>query len=168
MFQINDYVFYESGGICKIADIQTAPLENMPADRQYYVLQSIHDSNGTSYVPIDSDCVFLRLLMTRQEAEALLDRIPYITVINESNPKLLRTKYLDAMRTHDPVEWVRGIKTVYLRSTERTSRTMRISETERTLADTAKHYLHTELALALGESEAGMEDYIAAYLQRME
>ena len=168
MFQINDYVFYESGGICKIADIQTAPLENMPADRQYYVLQSIHDSNGTSYVPIDSDCVFLRLLMTRQEAEALLDRIPYITVINESNPKLLRTKYLDAMRTHDPVEWVRVIKTVYLRSTERTSRTMRISETERTLADTAKRYLHTELALALGESEAGMEDYIAAYLQRME
>ena len=158
MFQINDYVFYESGGICKIADIQTAPLDNMPADRQYYVLQSVHDSNGVSYVPTDSDCVFLRLLMTRQEAEELLERIPYITVIDESNPKLLRTKYLDAMRAYDPVEWVRVIKTVYLRSTERTSRAMRISETERTLADTAKRYLQTELALALGESEAEMEN----------
>ena len=45
-FQKDDYVFYESGGICKILDIQIAPLEGMPADREYYVMRSIYDKSG--------------------------------------------------------------------------------------------------------------------------
>ena len=167
MFQINDYVFYGSGGICRIQDIQTAPLENMPADRQYYVMQSIHDRNGVLYVPVDSDQVFLRRLLSRAEAEELIGRIPTIDAIEESNAKQLRARYADAMHTHQPVEWIRVIKTVHLRIATRTARTQRISETERTLADTAKRYLHAELALALDLPEAGMEAYLCSRLEKM-
>ena len=167
MFQINDYVFYGSGGICRIRDIQMAPLENMPADRQYYVMQSIHDHNGMIYVPVDSDQVFLRRLLNRAEAEELIGQIPSIDAIEESNAKQLRARYADAMHTHQPVEWVRVIKTVYLRTAARTARNQRISETERTLTDTAKRYLHAELALALEIPEAEMEAYLSARLEKM-
>ena len=167
MFQPDEYVFYGSGGICRITDIQTAPLDNMPADRLYYVMQSIHDQNGVIYVPVDSDCVFLRRLLNREEAEALLDEIPAVGTIEESNAKLLRSKYTEAMRTHEPLEWVRVIKTVYQRMTSPTSRTQRISETERSFSDNAKRYLHAELALALGLHEQDMETYIADHIQKM-
>ena len=167
MFQKDDYVFYESGGICKIFDIQFAPLDSMPADRQYYILQSVHDHNGVSYVPVDSDKVFLRKLLNREEAQRLMDEIEQISVIEESNAKLLRNKYIEAMHTHQPVEWVRVIKTVHLRIATRTARTQRISETERTLVDTAKRYLHAELALALDLPEAGMEAYLCSRLEKM-
>ncbi|MBQ7346784.1 MAG: CarD family transcriptional regulator [Clostridia bacterium] len=168
MFERDEYVFHESGGICKIADIQTAPLDNMPADRRYYVMHPLHDQNSVIYIPVDSDCIFLRRLLSRAEAEELLDRIPFVRTIEESNAKLLRAKYQEAMRTHDPVEWVRVIKTVYLRTTAQPPRSGRISETERSFAENAKRNLHAELALALGLSaDADMEQYITDHIQKM-
>ncbi len=167
MFQPDEYVFYGSGGICRITDIQTAPLDNMPADRLYYVMQSIHDQNGVIYVPVDSDCVFLRRLLNREEAKALLDEIPAVGTIEESNAKLLRSKYTEAMRTHEPLEWVRVIKTVYRRTGEKAGRAQRLSETERSFAESAKRYLYSELALALGLKDTDMESYITEHIRRM-
>ena len=92
MFQKDDYVFYESGGICKIFDIQFAPLDSMPADRQYYVLQSVHDHNGVSYVPVDSDKVFLRKLLNREEAQRLMDEIEQECRIQEAGQWIQQQK----------------------------------------------------------------------------
>lgn len=167
MFERDEYVFHESGGICRIADIQVAPLDNMPADRMYYVMRPIHDPNSVIYIPVDSDRIFLRRLLNRAEAEELLGRIPFVRTIEESNAKLLRAKYVELMRTHDPLEWVRVIKTVYARANTPTSRTQRISETERSFSDNAKRNLHAELALALGLPERDMESYIAEHIQKM-
>ena len=167
MFQKDDYVFYESGGICKISDVQYAPLENMPSDRQYYILQSVHDRNGLIYVPVDSDKVFLRKLLNRDEAQRLVDEIEQVAVIEETNAKLLRAKYIEAMHTHEPLEWVRVIKTVYKRMNVDFGRPQRLSETERSFAENAKRYLYTELALALGLQEQEMESYITNHIQKM-
>ncbi len=167
MFRKDEYVFYESGGICKISDIQISPLEGMPADREYYVMQSVHERNGVMYIPVDNDKVFLRKLLDRDAAERLIDRIPEVEAIDEPNAKLLRAKYLDAMRTHDPVEWVRVIKTVYRRMTAGNGRVQRLSETERSLSENAKRYLYTELALALGLGVKDMEHYITDRIGKM-
>lgn len=166
MFRKDEYVFYESGGICKISDIQISPLSGMPADREYYVMQSVHDRNGVMYIPVDNDKVFLRKLLDCAAAERLIEQIPSIEAIDEPNAKMLRAKYLDAMRAHDPVEWVRIIKTVYRRMTVE-GRAQRLSETERSLCDTAKRYLYTELALALGCDEKEMEQYIIERIEQM-
>lgn len=169
MYQINDYVFYESGGICKVADIRYAPLESMPSDRRYYILQSTHDSNGVMYVPVDNDCIFMRRLFNRREAEDFLPTIPSIPVIEESNAKLLRNKYTEAMRTHAPKEWVRVIKTVYTRAMALSAtRSARLSETERSFSETAKRYLYTELALALEKDPHDMENYLVTYFEKAE
>ena len=167
MFVRGEYVFHESGGICVIDDVQKAPLDNMPADREYYVIKPLYDPNSVIYMPVDSDRIFVRRLLSKAEAEALLDRIPKVGVIEESNAKLLRQRYVELMRLHDPVEWVRVIKTVYLRTTEHTTPTRRISETECAHAETAKRNLHTELALALGLDADKMEAYISEHIQKM-
>ena len=71
-FQKDEYVFYASGGICKILDVQFAPLEGMPADREYYVMRSIHDKSGLIYVPTDNETIFMRHLLNAERAEVLL------------------------------------------------------------------------------------------------
>ncbi len=167
MFAKDEYVFHESGGVCLISDIQAAPLDNMPPDRLYYVMKPVNDPNSVIYIPVDCDRVFLRRLLNRDEAEELLDRIPFVRTIEETNAKQLREKYVESMRTHDPVEWVRVIKTVYLRANMKTSRSCRLSDTERSFAENAKHYLHTELALALDLPAQGMEEYITNHVQKM-
>ena len=112
MFAINEYVYYASEGVCRIADICRAPLKGMPEDRQYYVLHSVHSNGGVLYVPTDSDGVFLRRLLTADEADRLVDEIPKMQVFEEPNAKALRLRYIEAMHTHAPEEWIRVIKTV--------------------------------------------------------
>lgn len=165
MFQIDEYVYYASGGVCRVTDIQSAPLAGMPEDRLYYVLRSLHDGgNGVMYVPVDSETVFIRPLMDRETALALVRQIPEIEEIEEPNAKALRGRYIDAMKMHAPAEWVRVIKTVRRRIERlaKASRTQRISDTERALAEDAKRYLHAELSIALEIPLSEMETYIRA------
>ena len=159
-FSKNEHVFHESGGVCKISDIQMAPLDGMPKDRTYYIMQPVHDPNSVIYVPTDSDVIFVRSLLDRTEAEALLSEIDRIELIDEQNAKLLRTKYIDAMRTHLPREWIRVIKTVTARMRTLALRSQRISETERSYYETAKRHLCTELSLVLGLEPLAVEDLI--------
>ena len=167
MFARNEYVFHEAGGICCIDDICISPLDSMPPDREYYIVKPLYDPNSVIYVPVNSDQIFMRRLLSRAEAEALLERIPFVRTIEEPNAKLLRAKYAEAMRTHDPLEWVRVIKTVYLRANKQTEKPIRLSETERSFSESAKRFLHAELALALELPEQNMEQYITDYVQNM-
>ena len=82
MFEKHEYVFHESGGICQVSDIQKAPLDNMPADREYYILQPLLDPNSMIYVPVDSDRIFVRRLLDRTEAETLLSKMASVEVID--------------------------------------------------------------------------------------
>lgn len=164
MFQKGEYVFYGAGGICKIFDVCKAPLEGMAADRDYYVMRSVHDPNGILCVPVDSESVYLRRVLTREQAMLLLDRIRDISPIESKNAKQLRTQYQECMQTHEPEAWVRIIKTVWERESGEEGR--KLSDTERGFAESARRYLHTELSLALGVREEDMERYIAAHVEK--
>ena len=164
MFEKHEYVFHESGGICRVADICQAPLSGMPTDRLYYVLQPKSDANSTIYAPVDSDCIFIRRLIDQSEAETLLKQMADVAVIDEKNPKQLRNKYLEALRTHDPIEWVRVIKTANERFSLLAARSQRMSETERSFFERAKKNLYGELSLALNRNEQDMEQFLSTYL----
>ena len=165
MFELNDYVFYGSGGVCKIVDVQKAPLDGMPEDKLYYILHSLHDQSSVMYVPVDSDCIFLRRLVSREEAESLLQTIPSVSVIEEPNAKLLREKYNLAMKAHLPIEWVRVIKTVYARMNDPKMPSRKISETERSFAENAKKYLHMELSIVLETELKKIEQDVLACIR---
>ena len=96
----------------------------------------------------------------------MIDEIPDIPKIGETNSKLLRAAYLDAMRSHAPKNWVRVIKTVYQRSVQNARPSQRLSETERSFSENAKRNLYAELALALGMQETDVETYLIDHLEK--
>lgn len=149
MFEKNQYVYHETGGICKIDDLRHAPLDGMPKDRLYYVLSPMQDQNSKIYVPVDSKGVFLRAVMGGEEAKDLIEQIPTIEPLEEENAKLLRLQYIETMRKHQPAEWVRVIKTVHRRAQMKTGKA-RLSDSERSFAEQATRNLLGELRLALG------------------
>ena len=167
MFRIDDYVYYASGGVCLVSDICYAPLSGMSPDRQYYVLQSVHGAGGVMYVPVDSESVFLRRLLTKEEAEALLKKIPDIEGFDEPSAKALRQRYLEAMRRHDPEEWVRVIKTAHGRMQKLAARSNsgRISDTERSYAEDAKRYLYGELSITLEVPLEDLRDFLRRQIE---
>lgn len=164
MFQKNDYVFYESEGICLVADILRSPLEGMPKDKDYYLLRSIYSRNGVLYVPVDNDKIYMRAILKKEEAEKLVNEIPKLEEIEEENSKKLRATYIELLQSHQPHNWVRILKTVRSRLRNSIANGQRISDTERSVAENAKRFLHSELALALNLEENEVEDYIRTRL----
>ena len=160
MFQKNDYVFYESEGICRVFDILRSPLDGMPKDKEYYLLRPIYSKNAILYVPVESDKIYMRPILGRKEAEKLVNEIPTVEEIQESDAKKLRAAYVELFQSHLPENWVRIIKTVRIRFQSALSKGQRISDTERNVAESAKRFLHSELALALGLEESEVEEYI--------
>ena len=159
MFAKGDYVFYASGGICRIEDVQRAPLPGMPEDRTYYVLRSLHDANGVSYLPTDCTTVFLRPILTSEQAKQFLSAANNVETIEAADAKALRTNYQEAMRKNSPDEWFRIIKTIRERAARlnENAKPVKLSETERTFSEEAKKYLYTELSLALDLTVAQIE-----------
>jgi len=164
MFSKNEYVFHESAGVCIISDIRVAPLEGMPSDRNYYVLKPLLDANSVVYLPVDSDRVFLRRLLTREEAESLLSRIGEIQELEAENPKLLRAKYIETMHTYQPTEWVRVIKTVKKRASILAQKSQKLPETERSFLEKSKQHLCTELSVVLDCDVRDAEPLLEHYM----
>lgn len=160
MFAKGDFVFYASGGICRVEDIQRAPLPGMPEDRMYYVLRSLHDANGVSYLPTDCTTVFFRPILTQTEAEQFLKEANTVETIVAPDAKALRSNYQEAMRKYQPDEWFRVIKTIRERAARigENAKPVKLSETERSFGEEAKKYLYTELALALDLTEGQIEE----------
>ena len=77
MYQKGEYVIYGNNGICKVEEIgipMGTPMENN--GKEYYTLSPVFGT-GNIYVPLDTK-VFMRPILTKEQAEALIGQIPQI------------------------------------------------------------------------------------------
>ena len=76
MFEIGEKIIYGENGVCTVEKI--APLEMSGASREklYYHLTPLVGS-GTYFAPVDTNA-YMRRIISRSEAEALIDAIPGI------------------------------------------------------------------------------------------
>ena len=80
MFSVGDLIVYNETGVCRVEQIGP-PAFNPRERRDYYTLTPLYGA-GTIYVPVDSG-VFMRLVLSREEAEALIDEL--LTLENPYN-----------------------------------------------------------------------------------
>lgn len=84
--------------------------------------------------------------------------MPYIQTIQAPNSKVRKELYQLSMDAYDDVEWVKVIKSVYLRMKEE-----RYEEFEQECAERARKFLHTEISIRyqipLEEVEAQLEKF---------
>lgn len=117
MFEKDEYVVYGTNGVCQVKEITTLNLENVQKDRKYYVLSPIYHG-GTIYVPVDKGVEKMRRVLTREEAQELIEQMPHIKPIQVKNEKLLEEMYKKCVRCYDCEEWIRLIKCIYFRKEE--------------------------------------------------
>ena len=160
MFEVNEYVFYGSEGICKIDDIVSSPFSDVKTDTKYYVLHSLHGGSNTAYVPFDGASSLIRAVMTKGEIESLIAKIPSIELFEECPLKLLKEKYAISIRSGDPAEWIKVIKTVHDRTVNGRDGGKKVSDAERVYAENAKRFLHKEISIVLGIPTDDVENYI--------
>ena len=78
MFEIGEYIVYGVKGVCRIEDITHIDISGAGKDRLYYVLAPVGDGSGRIYAPTDNQKITMRKVISREEADQLIEDMPKI------------------------------------------------------------------------------------------
>ncbi len=159
MFEIGEYVVCGNKGVCVVDNITTLNISGVDKEREYYILKPRYQAGSTVYVPVDSPRDMRRVL-EREEAERLIAAIPDIPLLTIVNEKLSEQTYRDSMKTCSCEEWVRVIKTIYMRKQKRLQAGRKVTAVDAKYFHMAEESLYGELAVALDMSPDAVEEYI--------
>lgn len=166
MFGKGEYVVNGNKGVCVVEDITTLDISGVDKKREYYILKPLYMSGSTVYVPVDTADGSLRRVLSREEADRLIRGIPDIPLITIANDKLLEQEYRGCMRTNDCAEWIRIIKTIYLRKQKRQEAGRKVTAVDAKYYRLAEDNLYGELAVSLQIPRAEVEGYIAREMEK--
>ena len=127
-------------------------------EKLYYHLTPLVGS-GTYFTPIDTTA-FMRPIISREEAEALIDAIPGIppAICNDSRFNHVDAFYRELFKLHSNEALVSVIKGLRCRMAEKKTRSTRAEATMKR----AKDILHGELSVALDMDFSQVEGYITS------
>lgn len=150
MFRKGDYIIYGSTGICKVEEIGVPKLPHVSSEKLYYTLAPVY-STETIYTPVDTD-TFMRPIISRRDAELLIEQIPYIreNIYINRNQRFLAEHYKASLDTHNCEDLVELIKSVYLKNLDMTAKGKKLGQIDQRFMERAEWLLHGELAVALG------------------
>ena len=168
MFEAGDYVIYGHNGICQVKGTTTLEMEGVPKNRLYYILTPQDGRTGTIYTPTENGKLVLRSVMSREEAEQLIQDIPDIETLDIENDKRREEKYKECLRTCDGREMLRVIKTIYLRKSKRLRCGKKATAVDERYMKMAENNLYSELSMLLEVPKDEMVSYIAAQVKKQE
>jgi len=165
MFRIGDYVVYGSSGVCKIIDIGTLSYDKSPEKRLYYTMEQCFSTESKICIPVDNDKVFMRHIIDRENAMALIDDMKNIEVLNIRDEKRCENDYKEAMRNCSCRDLVKVIKTIYNRKQSRIAAGKKMTAGDEKYFKLAENSLYGEMAVALNMAKDEVRDFICARLE---
>ena len=160
MFKKGEYVVVGSKGVCAVEDVTTLNISGVDKEREYYILKPIYVPGSTVYVPVDGAKESIRRVLTKQEAKQLIEGLSEIPMIAITSDKLLEQEYRGCIKTNDCEDWVKVIKTIYLRKQKRLECGRKITAVDAKYFRIAEDHLCGELAVALNIPKEKVEEYI--------
>lgn len=100
MYEIGERIIYGSNGVCSIEGIQMLEVPHSDEKKAYYVIKPMYQ-DCTIAVPVDTK-MFMRPIITQQEALCLIDSIPQMEAEPYYNSALrqLQEHYENKMSSH--------------------------------------------------------------------
>ena len=161
MYSVGEKIIYGENGVCTVSKIAPLEMSGAVSERLFYHLEPLIGS-GVYYAPVDSGA-FMRPLITRDEAEALIDSIPSIApaVCHDNRFNHVDAFYKELFRQHSCEALVAIVKGLHLRMSEKKTKSSRAELTMKR----AKEMLHGELSVALDMELSEVDAYIRARLE---
>jgi len=166
MFKVGEYVVYGTNGVCKVESIGT--LNMGMGDREYYTLTPIYEKKSKLFTPVDNQKVIMRPVLTLEETNELIDGIEEIDLLYVEDEKKREETYKEAMRTCDSKQWIKIIKTLYLRKQDRLSKGKKATSSDEKYLHMAQQNLYGELAFSLKISKEEVEEFITKRMKEKE
>ena len=158
MFLVGDKIIYGENGVCTVSKVAPLDMSGASKEKLYYHLDPLVGT-GTYFTPVDSNA-YMRPVISRAEAEALIDAIPGIepAICSDNRFNHVDAFYKDLFKLHSCEALVSIVKGLRTRMSERKVKSSRAETTMKR----AKDMLHGELATALDMDITEVESYIVS------
>lgn len=162
MFEKGAYLVYGNLGVCRVQDIVTRRFEGLDAAHPYYVLEPLYQG-GVLYVPADNPKIFLRPVISAEEANRLIDTIPTLQgkAFHSRSAQELSAHYEQALQTHNCRDLIELTVSIYRKKEGLARQNKKFGRVDEHFMRRAEDTLHGEFAVALGIPKDAVPDYIA-------
>jgi len=163
MFQTGELVVYGSTGVCRVEEIVRLDQPGVSRGKNYYLLKPLWQ-DGVIYAPVDSEKVPMRPVMSREEAEDLIDQMPGIqaAVCHGNTAQALAQQYQTAVRDGGHQALIELMKAIHHKRGQAELKNRRLGLIDERYMKQAERMLYGELATALGIGFDEVEPYIAS------
>lgn len=162
MFIIGDLILYGNTGVCRVTGISGRDTSGMDNDRLFYTLTPLYQDCIIS-TPVTTTKVFMRPIISKAEAEKLIDMIPTIhaEVFHSSVLRELTEHYETSIKSYDCAELIELTMSIYAKKQYLEQQKRKFGAIDERFMKRAEGLLFGELAAALGISKVSVPDYIA-------
>lgn len=158
MYQVGALILYGSTGICRIADISSRDM----TEQLFYTLEPLYQ-NCTISAPVNSAKVYMRPIISRDEAERLIQKIPEIRAQAYYNRTLheLTEHYEASLKTHKCTDLIELCMSISAKKKQLEQQKRKFGAIDEKYMKRAEELLYGELAAALDIPKEQVPDYIA-------
>ena len=100
LLEIGNKIVYGKTGVCTVVG-QCEQELSRNVKKQYFVLKPFGSDTNTIFVPVENNKVFMRPLISKEEAKDLINRIPEI-IGSTADIELSKEQYELMVSTHNP------------------------------------------------------------------
>ena len=168
MYTKGDYIHHATNGLCRVEDVTTIEIDGVDKGRLYYRLWPVGSHGSTVFSPVEKAREKTRYAMTREEAETLIADMPSIKTLWITEERARERQYKEALFSMSCRDWVKIIKTLYLRKQDRQARGQKITAMDEQYLRKTEDRLYEELSFALGKKKEDMESYIIEQIEGKE
>ncbi|MEC0371788.1 CarD family transcriptional regulator [Paenibacillus chibensis] len=161
MYQIGDLIHYGDTGVCRITDIKLLDIARSGDERLYYVLDPLYQACSIS-TPVENNRIFMRPIISKEEAERLIDMIPSIhaEAYHSRVQRELVEHYESSLKTHDCEVLIRLTMSIHAKKQTLLEDHKKMGAVDESFMKKAEHLLFSELSAALDIPIAHVPEYI--------
>lgn len=154
MFSVGDKVAYGGTGVCVVEEILKSKSAATGEERLFYVLRPLYQS-GIIRTPVDNEKIPLRPVLSREEAEKLVDSAYTLEseMCLEKNLNVLRNHYQECLSSFRCEDLLALAKSIYAKKKYVESLRKKIGVTDEKYLRRAEELLFGELAESLDRSK---------------
>jgi len=161
LFKPGDLVIYGGTGVCRIISVEPSSSSGEKG-RLYYTLKPLYQT-CTITTPVDNGKVFMRPIISKNEAEMLIDSIPSIhaEAYHSKVMRELTEHYQAILSTYDCRNLIQLTMSIYAKRQLAEAQHRKFGALDERYMKRAEDLLFGELAAALEIDRAKVQSYIA-------
>jgi len=161
-----EYVQYALNGVCLIEDIKSINIDRSKNPKDFYVLKPTGANTSKIYVPVENEMLVskMRPLLTKKEADALIDSLKDDKIDWIEDRKLRNTTFGSIIKESNPKELLKLVGCIYIQKQKLISEGKKLSGTDEKQLAQAEALIENELSFILNLEHKGLESYIKSRL----